>query len=60
VTFGYHTRIYFAFATTAPAELDPPATVTVHAGTLADAVGFTAELPTLDNTRSRTPARLVP
>ena len=58
VTIGHHTRIYFAFVTTAPAELDSPATVTLHAGTLADVVGFTAELPTLDNTRSRTPARL--
>ena len=59
VTIGHHTRIYFAFVTTAPTELDSPATVTLHAGTLADVVGFTAELPTLDNTRSRTPARLV-
>jgi hypothetical protein len=28
-------------------------TATLHAGTLADDVGFTAELPTLDNTRIR-------
>ncbi len=26
VTIGHHTRIYFAFVTTAPAELDSPAT----------------------------------
>ena len=31
VTIGHHTRIYFAFVTTAPAELDSPATVTLHA-----------------------------
>ena len=32
VTIGHHTRIYFAFVTTAPTELDSPATVTLHAG----------------------------
>src|SRR5262245_50683375 len=31
VTIGHHTRIYFAFVTTAPTELDSPATVTLHA-----------------------------
>ena len=31
VTIGRHTRQYFAFVTTAPAELDSPATVTLHA-----------------------------
>ena len=30
VTIGHHTRIYFAFVTTAPAELDSPATVTLR------------------------------
>ena len=31
VTIGHHTRIYFAFVTTAPAELDSPAaTIVVH------------------------------
>ena len=33
VTIGHHTRIYFAFVTTAPTELDSPATVTLHAAT---------------------------
>ena len=28
VTIGHHTRSYFAFVTTAPTELDSPATVT--------------------------------
>ena len=59
VTIGHHTRIYFAFVTTAPTELDSPATVTLHAGTFADVVSFAAEPLTLDSTRSRTPARLV-
>ena len=31
VTIGRHTRLYFAFVTTAPAELDSPATMTLHA-----------------------------
>ena len=59
VTIGHHTRICFAFVTTAPTELDSPATVTLHAATFADVVGFAAEPITLDNTRARTPARLV-
>jgi hypothetical protein len=59
VTIGHHTRIYFAFVTTAPIELDSPATVTLHAGTFADVVSFAAEPFTLESTRGRTPARLV-
>ena len=59
VTIGHHTRIYFAFVTTAPAELDSPATVTLHAATFADVVGFAAEPITLRQHRGRTPARLV-
>ena len=59
VTIGHHTRIYFAFVTTAPTTLDSPATVTLHSAPFADVAGFAAEPITLDNTRSRTPARLV-
>ena len=59
VTIGHHTRIYFAFVTTAPNELDSPATVTLHAATFADVVSFAAEPITLDPSRARTPARLV-
>ena len=40
VTIGRHTRLYFAFVTTAPAELDSPATVTLHAATFSDVVGL--------------------
>jgi hypothetical protein len=36
VTIGRHTRQYFAFVTLAPASLDSPATVTLHAGPFAD------------------------
>ena len=60
VTIGHHTRIYFAFVTTAPAELDSPATVTLHAATVRGRrAGFAAEPITFDSTRGRTPARLV-
>ena len=57
VTIGHHTRIYFAFVTTAPAELDSPATVTLHAAPFADVAGFAAEPLTVDGTRGRAPAR---
>jgi len=59
VTIGHHTRIYFAFVTTAPSELDSPATVTLHAAAFADVVSFAAAPITLDSSRARTPARLV-
>src|SRR6267142_1741308 len=59
VTIGRHTRLYFAFVTTAPAELDSPATMTLHAGTFADVVGFAADSFAHDDIRARTPARLV-
>lgn len=59
VTIGHHTRVYFAFVTTAPHELDSPATVTLYAATFADVASFAAEPITLDSSRARTPARLV-
>ena len=48
VTIGRHTRVYFAYLTTAPADLDSPATVTLHASTFADVAGITSlgALPT--------------
>ena len=59
VTIGHHTRQYFAFVTTAPAELDSPATVTLHASTFSDVVGFAAEPISHDELRGRAPGRLV-
>ena len=59
VTIGHHTRMYFAFVTTAPAELDSPATMTLHAGSLADVAGFASEAIVHDAIRARMPARLV-
>src|SRR5712691_12063172 len=40
VTIGRHTRQYFAFVTTAPPELDSPATVRLHEGSFSDVVGL--------------------
>ena len=54
VTIGRDTRPYFAFITTAPADLDLPSTVTVHTSTVADADPIAH-----DEIRSRMPARLV-
>ena len=59
VTIGGHTRLYFAYITTAPAELDSPATITLHSGSLSEVSGFATESLTLDPTRGRSAARLV-
>jgi hypothetical protein len=59
VTIGRHTRMYYAFVTTAPADLDSPATITLHASTFADVVGFAADAIAHDTLRAGTPARLV-
>ena len=59
VTIGHHTRIYFAFVTTAPIALDSPATVTLHTATFAEVVTLAAEAITFDRTLGATPARLV-
>ena len=59
VTIGRHTRLYFAVVTTAPAELDAPATMTLHAATFSDVAGFAANPITHDEVRGRTPARLI-
>src|SRR5262249_2890997 len=58
-TTGQHPRLYFAFITTAPADLDSPATITLHAGALSEVSGFAAEPLTLDPTRGGSAARLV-
>jgi hypothetical protein len=59
VTIGRHTRLYCAFVTTAPKELDSPATVTLHAGTFSDVVGLAADPFSHDDVCGRAPARLV-
>ena len=52
VTIGQHTRVYFAFVTTAPITLDSPATVTLHGGTFSELAGFAADPITFDDTRA--------
>ena len=59
VTIGRHTRIYYAFVTSASADLDAPATMTLYAATFADVVGLAADPITHLSDRARTPARLV-
>ena len=59
VTIGHETRLYFAFITTAPAELDSPATITLRADTLLDLSCYAQDPFSLDTTRSRYAARLV-
>jgi hypothetical protein len=59
VTIGHHTRIYFAFVTTAPAELDSPATVTLHRAPFAEMAGFAADAITLDEIHGRMSARMI-
>jgi hypothetical protein len=59
VTIGRHTRIYYAYVTSAPVEHDAPSTMTLYAATFADVVGFAADPITHDRDRARAPARLV-
>ena len=59
VTIGHETRLYFAFITTAPAELDSPATITLRADTLLDLSCYAQDPFSLDTTRRRYAARLV-
>ena len=59
VTIGHQTRLYFAFITTAPAELDLPATITLLADTLLELSCYAEDPFSLDTTRSQYASRLV-
>ena len=59
VTIGCHTRLYYAFVTSAPSRLDAPSTVTLYAATLSEVAVFAADEIALDVVRARTCARLV-
>ena len=59
VTIGGLTRLYLAFVTTAPAELDLPKTVTVDEGPFQEVIGLAADPVTVDATRTQMPARVV-
>jgi len=59
VTIGHHTRLYFAFITTAPTELDTPATITLLADTLLEVSCYAADPFSLDARGGHRAARLV-
>jgi len=60
VTIGRHTRQYFAFVTTGPAQLDSPSTITLHAAAFCEVAGlFAADPITCDESGARTRARLI-
>lgn len=59
VTIGRHTRQYFAFVTTAPADLDTPGTVTLHVGSFTELAGFVADPFIHDIPETSIRARLV-
>ena len=59
VTIGGLTRLYLAFVTTAPAELDLPRTVTVDEGPFEEVIGFAADPVTVDAARTHMAARVV-
>jgi hypothetical protein len=59
VTIGHHTRLYFAFITTAPTHLDTPATITLLADTLLEVVCYAADPFSLDAAHGHRAARLV-
>ena len=61
VTIGCHSRLYYAFVTSAPTRLDAPSTVTLYAATRSDVARFAADdialdadpAPTVRTTRAR-------
>ena len=59
VTIGHHTRLYFAFVTTAPVDLDAPATLTLHASTWSEIAGLAVDSLACDERHGRLPGRLI-
>ena len=59
VTIGRHTRVYYAYITTAPASLDAPFTMTLYRATLVDVAGMACDEIAVDTHRARSEARLV-
>ena len=59
VTIGHHTRVYVAFVTTAPADLDAPATLTLYASTWSDVAGLATDPRADDDRHGPTLGRLV-
>src|SRR4030095_15236446 len=59
VTIGRHTRLYYAYITTAPAGLDAPSTMTLYTAPLADVSGLALDEIVFHTCRARTKARLI-
>jgi len=59
IAIGREMRLYHAYVTTAPAKLDAPATLTVHAAPLWDVLWMAAAFLSLDADRAKQPGRLV-
>ena len=59
VSIGRELRLYQAYVTTAPANLDAPATFTLYTGPLSIVSGMAADSITFDAVSSKAPARLV-
>jgi hypothetical protein len=59
VTIGRHTRLYFAYVTTAPPDADGPSTVTLYAATLVDVAALAANPIPYETHRAKSAARLV-
>lgn len=59
IAIGRDVRLYHAYVTTAPAKLDAPATLTVHAAPLCDVLWMAAAFIAFDAERARQPGRLV-
>ena len=59
VSIGRELRQYQAYVTTAPANLDAPATFTLYSGPLSIVAGMAADSIAFDAISSKKPARLV-
>ena len=59
VTIGGVTRLYLAFVTTAPSDLDLPRTLTVDEGPFEDVIAFAADSFLADAARIHATARVV-
>lgn len=59
VTIGRHTRLYFAYITTAPSALDSPNTITLDEGSFSRIVGLARDPIPHDESRACLPGRLV-
>src|SRR5580698_4466268 len=59
VTIGGQLRVYYAYVTTAGAELDGPSTMTLYASTLTELSGFAADPIWHDRVRGQALARLI-